>query len=886
MQEKVILTPSLEGTDYLKSLAAFNKDPKLTFGVRIFHTIELAKYLMQLNGVSCNKKFITDVVLAAKLYHLVKNIAYFEKSSFEDVFNLLKSVNDLRRCISFDEGKEIEDRLPRDLFKKKNEAIISFYHLMINLMNEENIIDEIGLIRYAIDNCEPVDDIEFIRYEEFIYTNLDIALINRAAGKEIKPTSLINEHQEKIKSYTKAFGQTNEIESIISYIYKNKIKFDECVIVASDVNSYGKILSNYQATLKFPLVVNSGQPIDDTSAGRLFASLCTWIEKHNHLDYLKAVLFSQEFNLEQFKKDIDLPDNFGDVNNELKLSYHDRISFDSIIETVGNLKLGFASFDKNDDRFNAYKSLLLERKVEAPLDNKVRRDLVIYDYVEIIKSIFDRGLLEFLSRYTLINHDNESVELHALDRYLLVLSLAITYDMPFYEVVKFLSHVVVGSRKPQPGALFLTSIDNAMSFLRKHLFVVGLDSKAFPGRVAEDPNIFDRDYECFGINKASSRKMNENKLNYHNLIEYASSLDVDIHLSYAYYNSETIKEQNASSVLFETYKKENGEDKTVGDFNEEFKKDNQTKYQKVGFFEEELFPLSRIGEQTKKNVFVKPQSVDESILGNESAIDLISKKGLSATAIGKYIDCPYEFFLSVVLGIEQESDTDIYQIIPANDMGTLAHELMENFSLEKSKKEFLELSEKKFREYLIMHPSDNPQGEDEQLEEFLFMMSNGYDMEKKENQPSVLREEDLLAIHEPTQLRIHGFPDKVVKLSDGTYRVEDYKTGNNVKHDVDKPETMIQGAHYAYLLEHGKNKLNNYGRKKIKVSEFVFHYLKSKQSVSSYDYDHNIDEYMKYFDEILAQIKESLDSGEFPQSGNCEKCFFKDICGGKKDEEN
>ena len=569
------------------------------------------------------------------------------------------------------------------------------------------------------------------------------------------------------------------------------------------------------------------------------------------------------------------------MNKELNLSYSERISFESIIDTVGNLKLGFASFDKNSGRYKAYKDLLFQRKVENPTDNKVRRDLFILDYVEYIKSIFDRGLLEFLSRYTLINHDNESVELHALDKYLLVLSLAITYEISFDEIVKFLSHIVVGSRKPQPGALYLTSIDKAMSFLRKHIFVVGLDSKVFPGKVAEEPNIFDRDYEPFGILKASSRKMNENKLNYHNLISHASSLNADIHLSYAYYNSETIKEQNASSVLFETYKKENGEDKTVSDFNNEFVKENK-KYQKVGFFSSELFPLSKIGEESINNVLVNPKKLDETSIGEESAIDLISKRGLSATAIAKYIDCPYKFFLSVVLGIEQENDIDIYQIIPANDIGTLAHELMENFSLEMSKEEFLKLSEKKFKEYLIMHPSDNPQEEDEKLYEFLFMMSNGYDMEKQENQSSVLREEDLLAIHEPTQLRIHGFPDKVVKLSDGTYRVEDYKTGNNVKHDVNKPETMIQGAHYAYLLEHGKNKLNNYGRNKIKVSEFVFHYLKSKQSISSYDYDHHIDEYMKYLDEILSQIKESLDKGEFPQSGKCDRCFFKDVCGGKK----
>ncbi len=882
MQEKIILTPSLEGTDYLKSLAAFNKDPKLTFGVRILNSVDLAKYLMQLNGVSCDKKFITDVILAAKLYKLVKNIPYFEKSSFEDVFNLLKSVNNLRRCISFDESKEIEERLPRDLFKKKNEAIISFYHLMINLMNEENIIDEIGLIRYAIDNCEPVDDIEFIRYEEFIYTNLDIALIDKAAGKEVKPTSLVGEHQEKISSYTKAFGQTNEIENILAYIYKNNIKFDECVIIASDVNTYGKILSNYQATLKFPLVINSGQPISDTSAGRLFASICLWEDNHNHLDYLKALIFSRAFNLEQFKKDIDLPDNFDDVNNELKLSYYDRIDFDSIIETVGNLKLGFPYFGKNDEKYNAYKALLLQRKTESPLDSYVRRDLIIFDYVDAIKAIFDRDFLEFISRYTLIDYDNEAVEQHALEKYILVLSLAITYGVLFEEAEKFLSKVVVGTRKPQPGALYLTSIDKSLSFLRKHIFVVGLDSKAFPGKVAEDPNIFDRDYECFGVPNASSRKMNENKINYHNLIEYASSLDADIHLSYAYYNSETIKEQNASSVLFETYKKENGEDKTVGDFNNEFTKGNK-KYQKVGFFESELFPLSKIGEQSKNVVLVKPKEVDESKIGEESALDLIGKKGLSATAIHSYIDCPYKFFLSTVLGIQQENETNLYEIIPANDKGTIAHSIMEEFSLSMSKTEFLDLSEKKFREYLIMHPSGNPQGEDEELQDFKTMMSNVYDMEKKENKPSVLREEDLFAIHEPTQLRIHGLPDKVVELSPGVYRVEDYKAGRSIRHDAEDVKSMIQGAHYAYLIEHGKNKLNNYGRKKIKVSEFVFHYIQSKHDASSYDFGHNIDEYMQYLDDILAQIKESLVKGEFPQKDKeCNTCFFKRACGGRK----
>ena len=276
----------------------------------------------------------------------------------------------------------------------------------------------------------------------------------------------------------------------------------------------------------------------------------------------------------------------------------------------------------------------------------------------------------------------------------------------------------------------------------------------------------------------------------------------------------------------------------------------------------------------------------ESTLENESAIDLVSKHGFSATAIEKYIECPYKFFLNVVLHIQQEDEIDIYETMPANEIGNLAHHLMETFDPTISKADFIQLSEKEVDDYFIMHPSDNHQEIEKVKEEFLMMMENCYDMEMKYKEKSVLREEDLFAIHKPTQLRIHGLPDKVVEISNGLYRVVDYKTYNSLKHDPNDPATMIQGAHYAYLIEHGKNNLNQYGRKKVKVNEVVFRYLKFQKNVSSFDNGHNIDEYMKYLDEILAQIKDSLDKGEFTKTGKCKECYFRSVCGGKKDEEN
>ena len=883
MLQKIVLTPSLEGTDYLKSLANLNIDPKFTFGVRYFHSLEFARYLMQCNGIICPKEFVTNLYLSARMYHKVKEIEYFKNYSFEDVFELIKSVDELRKCIPSNEAIELKRLLEVQSFQRKNKAVVEFYNSLMDLLEKENLIDEIGLIRYAIEHSSPLPNIEFVRFEEFEYYNLDIALLNKAAGKEVAPTKLFNEEKPNITSYTKAFGQNSEIEDILAYIYTNNIKFDECVIAASDVATYEKILSNYQAVLKFPLIVNSGQSIRDTNAGRLFGSIYSWRASHYHFDYLNELLNSREFDLNLFKEDIGFNQEIEDkVNLDLVLSHYDVFDFDLIVKTAGNLKLGLDCEDKNNHRLLEYEKLISRKVKDNPDDEIVKRDEVVLTFVKRINETFNKGIINFLDRYLVADESNISIERNALEKYTNQLLLGEKNNIPFEESVRFLSNIAVGNRKPKEGSLFLTSITNAISFLRKHLFIVGLDSKAFPGKVSENPIVLDQDYLLYGIKDASSKKINENKKLYHDLVGAASNLGVDIHLSYSYYNSETVKGQNASSVFFETYKKENGDNKTVNDLNKEFDNKGQNKYCLTGLFQNDLFPLSIIGKKAKETTLIEYQPVVEAEPKEVDSKGLLSYRGLSATAIEKYVECQYEFFLNVLLHIEQEKDTNIYEIIPANEAGTITHELMEEFSPNLTKDEFIDIAVSKFNDYLIAHPSDNPQGEELLLKEFVEMASNGYDMELRENLPSVLKEEDVFATHVPTGLRVHGFPDKVVRLSDGSYRVVDYKTGNNIKHDVDKKESVLQGALYAYVLEHGKNKLNQYGKSQIKVSEFVFRYLKSNANISSFDKDHNIREYLSYLDDALSQIAESLRTGDFKKNGKCDSCYFKSVCGGRK----
>ena len=884
MKQTIILANNLNGTEYLKTLANLANQSKNTFGVRVFNSLELAKYALQLTGVVVDKQFVSDSALAAQLYVGVKQIEYFKDSSYEDVYNLLKSVNELRRCIPFDEQSEIESKLPLDLFQKKNEAVKEFYQLLVNTLDALEIIDEISLIRLAIEHAKVIKDTEFIRYEELMYTNLDIALLDSVAGKEVSPSRLSDDKKLNISSYTKAFGQNNEIEAILSYIYKNNIKFDECIIAASDVNAYGKILSNYQSTIGFPLIIGNSQSINDTSAGRLFSMFLSWENSHFHKDFLIKILNSREFNLDLLKQDIELPESFDVKNIELGLSFRERISFDLIVDTIGNLRIGFQLPSGGVDNFTEYERLIHQRKFAHPDDPIVRRDLLVYEYVTKIKDVFDHDLQYLIVKYTKLDESNLPVERNALTK----IALCLTYQylgVPLNDLIKFLAKVSVGSRNPQPGHLYITSISNAISSLRKHLFVVGLDSKSFPGKVKEDPIIFDRDYECFGVSNASTRDIEKNKNDYHALIETAKSLGVDIHLSYAYYNSQTIKEQSASSVVFETYQKENvGRVVTVMDFNKEFNNHGNDKFRSVEFFDESLFPLSKIGETLKTNVMVTPKEIQDSDTSNVSAMSLLSSRGLSFSSINQFVECEYKFFLGTLLHIDQEKEPNIYEIIPANDFGTLIHSLMEQYDSSISNDEFLKLAREIFNEYIILHPTEDKQGMNKALQEFLDCASHGFDLEKSHNSPSVLKEEDVICLHQPSGLLIHGFPDKVELLNDGTYRVVDYKTGEKFKHDVNNPDSVLQGAHYAYILEHDyklKAKLHD---KHIKVSEFVFRYLKSKEEVSSYDSNHNIQEYLNRLDEILISLSEALKTGKFNKTGDCKSCFFKDVCGGKEDE--
>ncbi len=874
LKSVIVLTNSIDESEKIKSLASFNVS---TFDLRYMSALELAEYLLQLSGISYKETFIKNDELAAIIYKQIKEIPYFKLFTFNDVLGLVDTFEDLRYQIIDNEAETFFAKLPTDKFVAKNSALKNAYEIIVKALEDNKAIDEVGIVRLALSQIKSQSDIEFVRYEKSHLRPLELALLNKAAGKEV-PETKINEETKplKIERYTKAFGQTNEIEDILNYIYEKKIPFDQCLIASAEEANYANILSNYRDLLKAPITIGVGKLITSTNPGRLFALLDDWKQNHYRYEYLLKVVNSECFDFEKFKKDLNLDGDLSVINEGLSKRY--LIDLNYVTEIVGRLKVGFEFHEddidivkSNNEKYDAYDALVRRYYAEKYHEDESISRYKSMGYVKKFIEIINKGMSNFIEQYGVIK--DTKVDNSALDKILKGLYIQQKFEVPYNDIRDVLFAQKISREKPQPGSLYFTSISRASSCLRKYLFITGLSSNNYPGSSKENPLLLDRDYKPFGVDPASGREIKNNKESYEALLDEAMKYGVNVYLSWASYNSESLKAQNSSSVVFETYKNENGKKKTLADFNSEF---NSDKYRYIEYFSNNVLPIASIGKVLNSN---KVNKYDPEVRKNpvDVGVESLEGKSFSASAMTTFVKCPYMFYYQYVLGAEQEEDIDIYEIIPANEYGTMAHDLLEHLNKnETSLSDFVVECEKRFDEYLVFNPSDNKTLVKNCRDNFSKMMQNAYEMEG--NEITAFREKDIYYTDSNTGISIHGFPDKVIKNTDGTYRIVDYKTGRKIKHKPDVEWSMVQCTQYAYILEKSKH---------VKVSSFEYRYLRNKARVFSTDKGLNMDFHYKNLGKELVDLKTAIDTGKFVATEDadiCHDCNYKSMCPYKKNK--
>lgn len=869
MKERIILTPGLNGNELLKNLAIHGIN---CFNTRIVSTGELARLAFMRSGISISEEFIDSNEQTAIVAETVKDVPYFKNPSFVDIRNIVTAINRVRSLISEQNEEQIlSDTLSKGIFLEKNNALIDVYERYMQILKDRNSIDSIMLTRKAISECSTIDA-EFFVLKEYPLTALQEALLLKVSNSNYKQISLaslydVPERSFEISGYKNCYGASNEVESVLADIYSDK-NCDECTIAITDTVTYGQLFFDYALLYDIPMTFGCGIPIMNSNPAKLLSLYYSWMTDGFYgTEAIKAMLLSDVFDMGRLTSVLPQPEEGFSWSIFYEVLGQIRFTTDAVTNKsrLDNFKKAIAEdeelTDKNDPKaFRAFN----QKKLCIPFLEVMSREFALdttdfiskYAYIRIGGTSCSKSLLTKLD-FDALNEIKEQMALiNSVD-------IGMTQDDIIIGILK--NSVLV--QQSAPGMIHITSIDKAVTSIRKNIYIVGLSATKYPGSPKENYLLLDEDLKLFGSGAerfTSVGRIDGKKNSLFELVSLASRLGSSIQVSYSGLNVSELKGENASSLIYELFKEEYGSNVT----SEQLKK----QIAKISYFDPGISIGRFIGKEYIEGSFIATQKYNR----EERWPEQTSEREFSPSALETYAGCPKSFFFKYIMGLSAPDEEDPFEIISARAEGTLAHSLMEILADEPdlAKEAFLDKASEYFDRYIDEHIPLISKSVESKKSQFLEMMENAYNTNP--HREVVLKEEDIHCNHE-SGIKLHGFPDRVERLEDGTCLIVDYKTGNKVKHKQDDPYTCLQVLVYAYLME-------NAG---YKVSGCEYRYIRLGQTVTcTWDEDAK-----GVLNDILLDFKHNMRFGEFyaheqdPELNDpdaidpCKFCKYGSVCG-------
>ncbi len=842
MQEKILVIPSKNGL--FTSLAYQGKN---LFNVRIVTPIDLARLSLLRSGKVCKRQFISRSEELVYYKDIIEEINYFKTSKLADIENINNTINTIRKLLVDNETINLKDKLYKSSFIDKNKSIYEIYEKYINRLDNEGKIDTIGLIRYAVDKVDNLD-LDIITLEEYPLQLLDLQLIKKIS-KNYETKSLYDLYDKKqknihIESYKNCYGESNEVGIIIDDILANHSS-DQCVIACADYPKYSQLFYDYGAKYDLNLTFGNGLSLINSYPGKLLKQYYYWINDGNFgWQPFIELINSPYFNFELLKSNLENnTSDFWKRVSKLRIT-------NNIVEnrkTLAEFKKAISRSDINDND-----------KLEKYLND-----------IEIVINEFSLPMEEFINKYSR-NRDGEFVSaFDSASKNTIINEIKIIKNIGLDitdDIIESLLKKMVYRESNKPGHIHICSIKDALSSLRNVLYVCGLSSTTYPGSPKENPLLLDEDIGFFDNEDLSSKgKIKRKKQDLINLVKLASTLDNKIYLSYPGLNVSELKKNNASSLLFELYKSEYGVDKSLKDFSDYV--------EKVDYFKPRLSISRGIGQSYNNNDVI---NFVEKVSSNNTNYAIEADR-YSPSALNLFFSCRKQFYFQYVLKIASPDDYDPYEVISASEQGTLAHALMEYLPDHKMDKDsFIEFSSTVFDEYMKISVPLIKENIENTKQEFLDMLSNGWDFDDRFKREVAFKEEDKTTIHKESGVKIHGYPDRVELTKDGKAVIVDFKTerkmNNHIKDDVD---TCLQVLIYAYIVEKEMN---------LEIDHCEYRMLRFPNGIITCKYDAEIKNELANKLIIFKNAIENSDYDIQPFTSDeekirCKYCKYSSICG-------
>ena len=885
MKERIILANGAGGNELLKSLAKHGIN---CFNLRILSSVELARYVLTKSGVTIKEGFIDATEERVYIVKALAGETYFGKVTYNDVIRISDAIRQIR-SLAIDES-QIPSILEKGIFEEKNKALISVLNKYLDLLKKNQIFDRISCIRYALENCKVIDA-EFICLEEYPASPLEMELLKKASGGNVK-TIGIRELFEKesgkihISEIRKCYGAANEVETILTEIYARSNPMvlnaktglqgekeivntteqgtfvDNTTVVITDSATYSQLFFDYALMYDIPVTFGCGIPIVNANPAKLLVDYYYWMTGGFFgEEALNRMLNSGVFNRKAFYKEISEDGDETKKNRFFKMLGQIRFTTD---------------LSQNKERIEALKTYIQSQLETLPeLSDEHREMKEKEECIPLLESAakeFSLPVEEFIIKYAFVRSFGKigtAELLRSLDKS----ALEIIYnelkaiqssgiEQSTDDIIKsVLSHAVC-IQSTMEGALHVTTVSKAFAAIRKNLYIAGLSALKFPGSPKENYLLLDKDLELFGDGHeryTSEGRILDKKNHLTRLAELASTLDCNIFLSYAGLNVAELKRENASSMIYELFRKEYGDSASSEELEE--------KICVTEYFEPRINESREIGIAYNEGKSV----VNSYVPASPCDVPMPVGDPYSPTALNDYFKCARLFMLKDILRIPAERRVDPFEVMPANDCGILAHSLMEKLAnSDISEADFVALSSETFDDYIKTHPPLVGADASSEKNEFMGMMRTAYRMNP--GREVIFAEEKITCLHE-SGITITGRPDRVEMKEDGTGIIVDFKTGRNREHKKEDAKSCLQGLIYAYLMEHKENP--------VPISGIEFRYIRLGEMIPcSYD-----DAKKQELYDILSEFKSGMSVGNFAcanpaiDDSPCENCDYRGVCG-------
>lgn len=838
MREKIYFAPGIRGSELIKSLAIHGVS---CINIKIMGAGELARYVLMKSGIAIKEEFLSakeESVVAAKA---IVGIDYFGRTTYSDVKQIAQAIKHMRSLVADgDEETVIKDTLAKGIFTEKNEALFKVYQNYMKLLKDSNALDSVSLIRKAVSEGK-VLDADLVILDEYPLSSLENEFLNKISGGNYTKSNIaeiykLSHADLKIEAYKNCYGSPNEVETILNDIYAGK-ELDKCTVAFTDAGTYSQLFFDYALLHDIPVTFGCGVPIINANPARLLVMYYHWITDGFYgREAINAMFHSKAFNR--------------GVWNEQFPEPAEGFSWNKFYEVLGGLRL------TNDEKINAeriagYKNAIAEEEsIVRESDEKAYKDFcqrkMCIPFLEIASKELTLATEDFIAKYSYIRKGsgtNSDMLLMKVD----MSAVSAIYDelgiirragiaQSADDLIVNALRIGICGETSEAGKLHITDIQGALAAIRDNIYIAGLSASKFPGSPAENYLLLDSDIKLFG--GASDYLTSEGKIikkreQLLSLVHLASDLGSRIYVSYAGLNVSDLKKDNASSMIFELYREESGKNVTY--------KELEAKVEKIDYFAPAISATREIGKEYNAG-----KKIIEPVIGFNMDLDIRVNldKEWSPSAINMFLEDPITFMMVYLLNIPQPEETNPFDVITPLAIGNLAHMLMERLANSNmSRADFAKISEEYFDRYIIENPPLIMENVAEAKADFMEMMEMAYDNDS--HREVVLKEKDIHCEH-PSGIKIHGLPDRVEKLDDGTYIVVDFKSGRTVKHVQDDITSCLQAVIYAYLLE----------QQGYKISRGEFRYLRTGETITC-DYD---DDMKAALDMILTNFKKGLES--------------------------